>query len=153
GATLPVLVGALARTGDAFGRTFGWLYGWNTLGAVAGSLVAETALVARVGIAGSAWIAALLDLLAAIAAVVFASRPGVPPPSNIHRSLTVDRREAASILVAAFAAGAALLALEVVWLRFLSMYVLTTTMAMSLMLAVVLAAIGIGGLAASRWLA
>ena len=43
-----------------------------------------------------------------------------------------------------------LLALEVVWFRFLSMYVLITTLAMSLMLAVVLAGIGLG--AAVAWL-
>ena len=45
-----------------------------------------------------------------------------------------------------------LLALEVAWFRFLSMYVLVTTLAMSLMLAVVLAGIGAGGLLASAWL-
>src|SRR5262249_60299553 len=50
GATLPVLVGALARTGDGFGRTFGWLYGWNTPRAVAGGRVAETQLVAPLAI-------------------------------------------------------------------------------------------------------
>src|SRR5262249_4800162 len=158
GATLPVLVGALARTGDGFGRTFGWLYGWNTLGAVAGRLVAETELVARVGIAGSAWIAALLDLLATTAAIVFARR-NAGASSGAQQSVRTTAGDsegptssAAAILIAAFGAGAALLALEVVWIRFLSMYVLTTTMAMSLMLAVVLAAIGAGGVAASRWL-
>ena len=45
-----------------------------------------------------------------------------------------------------------LLALEVVWFRLLSMYVLVTTLAISLMLAVVLAGIGIGGLIAASWL-
>ena len=45
------------------------------------------------------------------------------------------------------------LALEVIWFRFLSMYVLTTTLTMSVLLAVVLAGIGLGGLAASRWMA
>jgi spermidine synthase len=42
------------------------------------------------------------------------------------------------------------MALEVIWFRFLSMFVLTTTLPMSLMLAVVLAGIGAGGLAACR---
>jgi len=55
--------------------------------------------------------------------------------------------------VAAALAGALLLGLEVVWFRFLTMFVLSTTLAMSLMLAVVLGGIGIGGLAASRWYA
>ena len=48
--------------------------------------------------------------------------------------------------------GLSFLALEVVWFRFLSMYVLTTTLAMGLLLAVVLAAIAGGGLIASVWL-
>ena len=54
--------------------------------------------------------------------------------------------------MAAAACGALLLALEVVWFRLLSMYVLVTTLAVSLMLAVVLAGIGIGSLVASYWL-
>src|SRR5205085_1771753 len=56
------------------------------------------------------------------------------------------------ILMAAFLSGACLLALEVVWFRFLSMFVVTGTLAFALMLSVVLAGIGIGSLAASRWL-
>jgi spermidine synthase len=54
--------------------------------------------------------------------------------------------------VCAFLGGATLLALEVVWFRFLSMFVVASTLAVSLMLAVVLAAIGVGGLTASAWL-
>ena len=42
--------------------------------------------------------------------------------------------------------GRQLLALEVVWFRFLTMFVLSTTLAASLMLAMVLAAIALGGL-------
>ena len=49
--------------------------------------------------------------------------------------------------------GANLMALEVFWFRFLSMFVVASTLAVSLMLAVVLAAIAIGGLVASHWLA
>ena len=54
--------------------------------------------------------------------------------------------------MAAFLSGACLLALEVVWFRFLSMFVVTGTLAFALMLSVVLAGIGIGSLAASMWL-
>ena len=51
-----------------------------------------------------------------------------------------------------FVSGAAGLIFEVVWFRFLSMFVINSTLAVSVMLAVVLAAIGVGGLAASSWL-
>ena len=56
------------------------------------------------------------------------------------------------LLWCAFLAGGALMALEVVWFRFLSMLVASNTVAMSVMLAAVLTAIGLGGLAASSWL-
>ena len=39
GATLPLLVAAVVRRDTPFGHALGQLYGWNTLGAVAGSLV------------------------------------------------------------------------------------------------------------------
>src|SRR4029077_12046501 len=55
------------------------------------------------------------------------------------------------LLGCSFLSGAALLALEVVWFRFLTMYVLSTTLAASLMLAAVLAAIGLGGLLSGWW--
>src|SRR5262245_53655476 len=151
GATLPVLAGALVRSRAAFGPIVGRLYGWNTLGAVIGVLLTETVLVRRIGVAGAAWVAAWLDAVAAALALWLAGRG-----RSLVWSLDADPGRSVvplPVLVAAFLAGASLLSLEVVWLRFLSMYVLSTTVAMSVMLAVVLAAIGLGGVAASRWLA
>ena len=154
GTTLPMLVGELSRRRLAFGSALGRLYGWNTLGAVAGALFAEVVLIRRVGVAGSAWIAALLDAAVATAALALARQP--------RADSTAERTAVASITpivfgralpVAAGLAGALLLGLEVVWFRFLSMYVLSTTFAMSVMLAIVLGGIGIGGLVASRWFA
>jgi spermidine synthase len=171
GATLPLLVAELCRWRRGFGSVLGRLYGWNTLGAVCGVLCADTLLVQRFGVTGSAWIAALLDGGAGLAAF-WLSRCGAPPaPPQAPRRFAprADTSEASrqtqtpaargerhhgllALLVAAFLAGGSLLALEVVWFRFLSMYVLATTLAMSLMLASVLSAIGVGGLATSAWL-
>ena len=55
GATMPLLTAALDQAGRGFGTALGWVYGWNTLGAVAGELGAELLLVPSVGVAGSAW--------------------------------------------------------------------------------------------------
>lgn len=153
GATLPVLTGALTQTKRPFGRVLGLLYGWNTLGAVAGVVLAEVVLVDRVGVAGTAWTAATFNLSAAVAGLWLSDRfergdrsaaamPDTPPASRPWR-----------LLICASLAGTVLLGLEVVWFRFLSMFVLTTTLAASLMLAAVLGAIGLGGLATSWWLA
>lgn len=185
GATLPLLVAASCDRGDRFGVALGRLYGWNTIGAVAGALGAEVVFIARVGISGSAWVAALLNVAAALLAVATTGRTAVgaaapiPDQSRVVKdtpasaleqapaAIAVDpagfvvpgqpiRRVASpsstSLYLATLLSGVIFLALEVVWFRFLSMYVLVTTLAMSLMLAVVLAGIGAGGLFASIWL-
>ena len=164
GATLPLLVAALTRRQAHFGPALGHLYGWNTLGAVAGVAGAELLLIGTLGVTGSAGCAALLCLLAAAIAVTAARerirvlpRRDVAPAvehgfSPVTRDMDRKRGHRWSLLVCAFLSGAILLALEVLWFRFLTMYVLSTTLAASLMLAVVLAAIGLGGLAASAWL-
>ncbi|MBZ5560078.1 MAG: spermidine synthase [Acidobacteriia bacterium] len=153
GATLPVLTGALTRADARFGYVLGRLYGWNTLGAVAGVVFAEVVLVDRLGVTGTAWTAGLLNLSAAAAALWLSTRANERSVEDAPTPATVATgRRPVRLLASACLAGAALLALEVIWFRFLSMYVLTTTLAVSVMLAAVLAAIGLGGLAASWWL-
>ena len=165
GATLPLLVGALAARQVRLGPALGHLYGLNTLGAVAGVAGAELLLIGAFGVTGSAVCAALLCLAAAVAALTAARRENQPIRSRHDVDSEADHellpatpdaarrsRRRGHLLASAFVSGAILLALEVIWFRFLTMYVLSTTLAASLMLAVVLAAIGLGGLAAAAWL-
>jgi spermidine synthase len=155
GATLPVLVAALCRQPTKFGYVLGRLYGWNTLGAVAGVLATETLLIPRLGVAGSAWFAALLDLCGAGVVLLIAKRAdgSAPTPADdTHPSRLPVTATLVSALAFAFGSGLALMALEVIWFRFLSMFALNTTLTFSMMLAVVLSGIGVGGLAASAWL-
>ena len=164
GATLPLLVAALARWRVGFGPALGQAYGWNTLGAVAGVVGAQVCLIGRFGVAGSAWCAALLSLGAATVALSLSQRragahaPDARASSTARRTLPTSRSSGLQhvgrwpLLACSFASGGALLALEVVWVRFLTMYVLSTTLAASVMLAAVLAAIALGGLSASVWL-
>jgi predicted membrane-bound spermidine synthase len=159
GATLPVLVNTLHRAGAAFGPSVGRLYGWNTLGAVAGTLLAELVLIRLVGVMGAAVAAAGLNAIAAGAAVALRRSAGdtaadrqMPDPAAARLKRNTTHGRVWPILIAAALCGGSLLGLEVIWFRFLSMYVLVTTLAMSLMLAVVLGGIGAGGLAGSWWL-
>jgi spermidine synthase len=160
GATLPLLAASLARAGRVFGPALGWVYGWNTLGAVAGTLGAELILVPRVGVGASAWCAAALCVVAGgagwrLGAGDWGSGDGGSGlgASRLEAGGSRSAAGAAALLTASFLSGAALLALEVVWFRFLTMFVLSTTLAAAVMLAVVLGSIGIGGLIASAWLA
>ncbi len=152
GATLPVLARALAARDARFSRVLGSLYGWNTLGAVAGALAGEGLLVERLGMRGTGLCAATLDLACAAAALALSrgaenaaqALPDEPPAAG---SAPGARR----LLAAAFLAGGLLLALEVIWFRLLLLSVFGTSLTFAVMLAVVLAGIGLGGLAVGRW--
>jgi len=153
GATLPLLVAQLYGRDPHFGRALGRLYGWNTLGAVVGAVSGHTALFAWFGIRGSARVAAGLNLMAAFSALALSHRLKAIPrdtqagPSIPHPPLTA---RVGTLLVAAALCGGILLALEVVWFRFLILFTLPGSKAFALMLAVVLGGIGAGGLVAAR---
>jgi len=155
GVTLPLLTRALVGDERAFGRILGALYGWNTLGAMAGVIAGEMVLVGRFGVRGTALAAGGLNLLAAVVAGLLSLRESEygdgatqPLESPHHRTPTPSGRW----LAAAFLAGFCLLALEVVWFRFLLLFVKGHSNAFPVMLGVVLAGIALGGLAASLWI-
>lgn len=150
GATLPVLARSLGARDSNFGRMLGRLYGWNTLGAVAGALAGEAFLIRMLGVTGTAAFAAGLDVLAAGVALLL-DRSQAPLPLAPRSEATLPPR-ASRIVAAAFLAGLLLLALEVVWFRLLLMFVWATSGTFAIMLAVVLLGIGAGGLLASLWL-
>ena len=74
------------------------------------------------------------------------------PAEAAPHAAAASRSRLARLLAAAFLAGGILLALEVVWFRFLQLFVFGTELAFSLMLATVLAGIALGGLVAAAWL-
>ena len=152
GTTLPLLVEALAGARPEFGRALGRLYGWNTLGAVGGALVGELALIELYGVRGTALVAGLLNLTAAGGALLAGSATVRTAAEAPVKTEGRDLRLLA-LLTAAALAGAVVLALETVWFRFLLLFVCGTTVAFAIMLAVVLAAIALGALVASVWLA
>jgi spermidine synthase len=155
GATLPLVVRELHAHDANFGSVLGRLYGSNTLGAMVGAVAGEAFLIQWLGIRGSAVFAGVLGLTAAAGALLLARRlpalaiEGQPAKANAQDgqwSLTVW-----CCLIAAFLTGGILLALEVVWFRFLHLFAHGGGLAFSLMLATVLLGIGIGGYAGASW--
>ena len=149
GMTLPILTRALVRAEPVFGVALGRLYSWNTSGAVVGVLLAEVTLIRYLGVVGAAAVAAGLNLIVAVAAwSLLAGHRAAPDPEPVEPTRL---RGARLLLSVAFLTGALLLALEVVWFRFLVLLVNGTYLAFALMLATVLAGIGMGALVASKW--
>jgi spermidine synthase len=153
GLTLPLLTKALARGEANFGRVLGRLYGWNTLGGVAGALCGELWLISWLGQRGTALAAAALNVTAAAVALLLARHAGEAQAPEVE-PLPAQRISARAwrLLGAAFISGATLLALEVVWFRFLQLFLFGTNLIFAAMLAVILLGIGAGGVVASRWL-
>ena len=160
GLTLPLLTRALSRPGTTFGSVLGFLYAWNTLGAVVGVLASEMALIGALGIRGAALAAGSLNLLAAGGSFWLSRRVEI----DSRAGSPVDREPAAETpapggpagpgewMAGAFLAGFSVLALEVIWFRLLLLFVLGHAGAFAVMLAVVLLGIALGGLAGALWL-
>ncbi len=156
GLTLPLLTKALSAGDPVFGRVLGRLYGWNTLGALIGVLLTEFILVGIVGIRATAWFAGFLNL--AVAAIAWRiggrlAEEAKPQKEKVTQEIfaQVEKRPfPLQFLLAAFLSGFALLALEIIWFRFLMLFVSGLSESFSLMLAIILAGIAFGGFSASR---
>ena len=156
GVTLPLLTRTLMAYDSRFGSVLGKLYGWNTLGAVVGAVLGEIYLVALWGVRGTALVAGALNMLAAGGALWLSRQPLHQPLDQPDHGRAARHRWFGAAgrpwLMAAFLSGFCLLALEVIWFRLLLLFVLGHAVAFALMLAIVLAGIALGGLAASYWL-
>jgi predicted membrane-bound spermidine synthase len=152
GLTLPVLIEDPALRQTNFGRAIGFLYGLNTLGAVAGAVLGEGYLIAAFGLRGTSLAAGLASCIAAVIALFVARCQRETDTPLLQRTfplrLGVTYRPPWRLLFVSFGAGCILLALEVIWFRFLRLYVASSSTVFAVMLAVVLAGIGLGGIVA-----
>ncbi|PZR74606.1 MAG: hypothetical protein DLM73_07430 [Chthoniobacterales bacterium] len=152
GLTLPILLEDPLLKHREFGRSLGLLYGVNTLGAMVGALLGEAYLVRTCGLVGTALTAAALSCVAAAMAWIFTGGEPLPPgqiPPRFLWKLSLGKQPPWRLLAVSMGAGAVLLGLEVIWFRFLRLYVASTSTAFSIMLAVVLAGIALGGIISS----
>lgn len=158
GATLTLLIRALVVDDTSVaGPRIGWLYAANTLGAAAGSVATDAALVPALGLVATQGCAAALNLIAAAWALGRArrsGRDGGAVVSDVARPRAADgEAPAASVgsvrgIAAAMAlTGFASMALQIVWFRQLSAVLRAQRNVFSTLLAVLLAAYAAGAVA------
>ncbi|HUQ10302.1 MAG TPA: fused MFS/spermidine synthase [Steroidobacteraceae bacterium] len=87
GATLPMLARYAVAEESQIGRRIGLLYAMNTAGAVLGALLTAFALLPELGLARTIWVAAALNGLVFLLAVMLAKRVAVKPEA---RGYSVD---------------------------------------------------------------
>lgn len=151
GATLP----AVSRWVKGTRRGVSWLgflYGANTLGAVAGTLFASFYLLRLFDVAVATFVAVSVNAIIAAAAIWLSRTAGHEPASE--RSAAKTARGAPPVwptFVTIGLSGFTALSAEVVWTRLLSYQLSTTVYTFSLILAAILLGIGLGGYVGS-WL-
>lgn len=172
GASLPLVVRALATSESVLARRMATAYAANTFGGAVGTIAAGFLLIEAIGLRSTCLVAGGLSVVVWIAAlwldrhwVVF--RPEGGDTAQIHhrsrrRQRNVGVRTAADVqpshawpvgmLLATGVSGFCALGYETVWIRVLSLLTLNTTYAFSLMLAMLLCGLTLGSWLVRRWL-
>src|SRR5437762_4136271 len=158
GLTLPVIIEEPLLEETEFSRAIGFLYGSNTLGAMLGAVLGEAYLIGAFGLYGTSVTAGAMLCIAAVIALAvvkfgrarYASFKSADPPAHSKFPLIFDAsyRLPRRLLFISFGTGLIFLALEVIWFRFLRLYVASSPTAFAIMLAVALAGIGLGSIVA-----
>jgi spermidine synthase len=162
GMTLPLMAGVFARGSDRYERETGLLYGINTLGAVSGTLLAGFVLVPRLGLFATCASVGAADALVGLIALAVhtylgagearaVSDPEASGAPTVMQGSDLGHALHAGWIGAIYAvSGAAAIALEVGWFRYLAFVFGPTADAFSVMLATYLAGIGLGSLVGAR---
>ena len=161
GGTLPAAARSATRAVDVSRRDVSVIYALNTLGAVAGCVLATFVLLEMLGTRQTIWIAAAANLLVAmVARTVDRSLGTVSPTAAVASDAAADIASEAAVdepadgraapvafLIAASAAvGFAFFLMELVWYRLLAPLLGGSVFTFGLVLAVALVGIGVGGL-------
>ncbi|MBD3297336.1 MAG: hypothetical protein GF341_01680 [candidate division Zixibacteria bacterium] len=150
GATFPAICTVLIRSLRSVGRHLGLLYGINTIGAAFGTLLAGLVLIERIGNQSTIVFAAAVNAVIGIAAIRLARQPqrdmAQTPESSTREQVQRGVVPAIVIALALMASGYATMSFEITWMRAAKHIVGNSTYAMSLVLAVFLVGLGLGGI-------
>ncbi len=161
GGTLPAVVRAVENDADLGRRTLALLYGLNTIGGVCGVILATFFLLELLGTRMTIWSGSLLNLLVGFAALFLATRIGAAQgeeASNLTPDISGNGADETGLVItsstvlspnfiygAAFLVGFSFFIMEIVWNRMLTPLLGGSVYSFGLVIAVVLAGIGLGG--------
>jgi predicted membrane-bound spermidine synthase len=145
GGTLPTLLRALAPRGADIGAAGGRLYAANTAGAIVAALLASFLLIPSLGVRGSAFAAAAINIAATLSALLLdRSHPAREP---MQKQADAARTSDARIALALYAiAGGLAIGYEVIWTQTIVQFMSTRAFAFSIVLATYLTGLAIGSI-------
>ena len=150
GASLPLLARAVTDRMERAAGHIGALYGFNTLGAACGAVVATWGLLPWLGLGGSLRVGAVLNVVCAVLVLPLVVRlspekADVPPAPGVSGE---GRAFAFWLAIYAFS-GFIALSYEIVWFRLLGVMAKSTAFTFGTLLTLYLAGIGLGAVAGS----
>ena len=159
GATLPVLTSYVVEKDSQITNRVGFLYAINTVGAIAGVLLAGFILLPTLGLKGTVWVGVAINFIVFIIAVFIskiAAKSAKQEPDNEDlRTSSQEKDQKAHIgwmiLPIMTLSGIATFVYEVLWTRLLSHILGGSISAFAIMLASFLSGIAIGSFIASRF--
>jgi spermidine synthase len=146
GATLPVAIQALQNFDRNLLHNVSSYYFMNTIGAAIGCFVAGTVLISLVGLNGTIYVAAFLNLLLAGAVLRFvrSSRPLHISEQPILRSVNAESMPPSLLYPAVFISGFIAIGYEIIWFRLVGVLLKDSIYTFTIMLSIYLAAIALG---------
>jgi len=153
GATYPALCSVVIGSREGVDRHLGGLYGWNTIGAAGGGLLAGIVLIPWLGLRASIGVGAAINLAVGLAAFALASRDSsrVEPASASEAPEALPSRiPLAAVGLILFASGFATLAYEIVWFRAFRSLAGNSTYAFTIVLVTFLLGLGFGSVGLER---
>lgn len=155
GASLPLLAKAAVQSLAEAAPRIGWLYGLNTLGAGLGALLGGWWLIGTLGYENSLRVAALLNLLAALIALLLWRRVADPAPAQAAATSRPAPAAGFGFLtwgLLVFISGFAIVALEILWVRVAGVIAQYTAYSFATILGSFLLADGLGMVLGAMWL-
>ena len=152
GMSLPFLTRAMVRDVASAGRTIGFLYGINVLGAAAGALATPWVFIRHHGIPAAITAAAVANLVAGLGALVIArwakdSPEEARPPARATVVRAAEAPRGFRTWLALYAlSGLCALALEILWFRVMDVAVKSTAYTFGTVLALYLLGSAAGAL-------
>ena len=163
GATLPLLIEHGVRGGRGVGRSAGWMFATNTLGAFLGAAADGYLLIPLLGVSRTTWLAAGLNGVVGLTAILMATAH--TPARDARTADSADsgaavlvepwraqRPAAARVTLTLFAlSGVAAMIYQVVWTRVLVPHLGPHTYSFTCVLCAFILGLALGAITATRW--
>ncbi|MBI4405544.1 MAG: fused MFS/spermidine synthase, partial [Deltaproteobacteria bacterium] len=154
GATLPLLVKAVVKNDESVGKCISLLYGINTLGAAVGSCVTGFILIPIVGILYANFVGVGLNLLVLTLALIVSRKVLAEDTADFVRRVFSESKKVFQdktiefknipILMGCGVSGFSAIVCEVVWSKYLSIFLGTNVFGVALVLSMYLLGIAFG---------